>query len=118
MPSDNSKRFIGNVFVELPSVDSTNNYAIAKVRQEQAFHGNVYFAHEQYDGKGQLGKKWTAAAGDNITMSIVLHPDFLLPTQQFALSVCMAVACVGFLNNYDSNEFYTKWPNDLYWHDR
>ena len=116
MLTDNSKQFIGNSFTELPSVDSTNNYAIAKVRAGLSFHGNVFFAHEQFAGKGQFGRKWNAISGQNILITIVLQP-FLASTQQFALSACIAHACVDFLND-QAQDFFIKWPNDLYWRDR
>jgi BirA family biotin operon repressor/biotin-[acetyl-CoA-carboxylase] ligase len=113
-----SKQFIGNSFVELPSIGSTNNYAMEKVHAGQAFHGNVFFAHEQYEGKGQFGKKWNAAPNQNILMSVVLEPDFLKTSQQFAITVCVVTSCINFLNNHIPGEFIIKWPNDLYWRER
>jgi BirA family transcriptional regulator, biotin operon repressor / biotin---[acetyl-CoA-carboxylase] ligase len=118
MLTSNFKGLIGNSFVELPTVDSTNNYSVQKVHAGLAFHGNVFFAHEQFAGKGQFGKKWNAAPDQNIIMSVVLEPDFLTVSQQFFLSVCVADACVDLLNNYVPGEFLIKWPNDLYWRDR
>ncbi len=118
MPLDKLNSFIGNIFTELQSVDSSNNYAIQKVHERQAFHGNVFFAHEQFAGKGQLGKKWDATIGENIMMSVVMQPGFLIPAQQFSLSACVALACIDFLSDYSPYEFFIKWPNDLYWRDR
>jgi BirA family biotin operon repressor/biotin-[acetyl-CoA-carboxylase] ligase len=109
---------IGHNFIELKSVDSTNNYAMAKVHAGLASPGTVFFAHEQLAGKGQRGRTWTSAPGENITMSIVLKPVFLQPMQQFMLSACVALACHDFLGNYISEELSIKWPNDLYWRDR
>ncbi|HEX4371931.1 MAG TPA: biotin--[acetyl-CoA-carboxylase] ligase [Puia sp.] len=118
MLTTNFKGLIGNSFIEISTVDSTNNYTVEKVRAGLAFHGNVFFAHEQFAGKGQFGKKWNAAPNQNIIMSVVLEPDFLAVSQQFCLSVCVADACIDFLNNYVPGEFLIKWPNDLYWRDR
>jgi BirA family transcriptional regulator, biotin operon repressor / biotin---[acetyl-CoA-carboxylase] ligase len=118
MLTSNAKHFIGNSFVELPTVDSTNNFAMEKVHEGLAFHGNVFFAHEQFAGRGQFGKKWNAAPDQNIMMSVVLEPDFLTVSQQFYLSVCVASACVDLINNYIPNDLFIKWPNDLYWRDR
>jgi BirA family transcriptional regulator, biotin operon repressor / biotin---[acetyl-CoA-carboxylase] ligase len=116
MLADSSKGFIGNRFTELPVVDSTNNYAMAKVREGQAFHGNVFFAHEQVAGKGQFGKKWEGKAGQNIMMSIVIEP-FLKTSNQFHLSISIACGCIDFLRKYISAA-EIKWPNDLYWQKR
>jgi BirA family biotin operon repressor/biotin-[acetyl-CoA-carboxylase] ligase len=118
MLTSNLKGLIGNSFVELQTVDSTNNYAIEKVHDGLAFHGNVFFAHEQFGGKGQFGKKWNAAPDQNIMMSVVLEPDFLTVGQQFFLSVCVAGACIDFINDHIPNDLFIKWPNDLYWRDR
>lgn len=116
--SRNTSQPIGYNFVELKSVDSTNNYAMAQVHAGLAFHGQVYFAYEQVAGKGQRGKSWATAAGENITMSIVLEPDFLRPMQQFALSIAIALGCYDFLKKYLPADCSIKWPNDIYWRDR
>ncbi|HTQ27567.1 MAG TPA: biotin--[acetyl-CoA-carboxylase] ligase [Puia sp.] len=109
---------VGHQLVELKSVDSTNNYAMAKVHAGLAAHGSVFTAYEQTAGKGQRHKKWTSSPGRNITMSIVLEPVFLPPAQQFALSACVALACYHFLKKYIPEGLSIKWPNDLYWNDR
>jgi BirA family transcriptional regulator, biotin operon repressor / biotin---[acetyl-CoA-carboxylase] ligase len=109
---------IGHTFIELQSVDSTNNYAMAKVHAGLALHGTIFFAHEQFAGKGQRGKNWSAKPGENITMSIVLQPAFLSINQQFLLGACIAVACYDFLHEYLTDNIFIKWPNDLYLRDR
>ena len=109
---------IGHTFTELNSVDSTNNYAMAKVHAGLAFPGSVFFAHDQFAGKGQRGKTWAAEPGENIMMSIVLQPRFLTISRQFELSACIAVSCHDFLTRYLTHKVYIKWPNDLYWGDR
>jgi BirA family biotin operon repressor/biotin-[acetyl-CoA-carboxylase] ligase len=109
---------VGHNFIELNSVDSTNNYAMANVHAGLAFPGTVFFAHDQFAGKGQRGKTWAARPGENIMMSIVLQPGFLPVRSQFALSACIAVACHDFFNKYALHKVYIKWPNDLYWGDR
>ncbi len=111
-------RPLGIPFIELQSVDSTNNYALAQVHANLAQPGTCYFAHEQTAGKGQRGKSWATEKGTNITLSIVLNPGFLLPVQQFQLSACVAVATHNFLNKHAGKTIRIKWPNDLYWEDR
>lgn len=102
----------------LQSVDSTNNYAMAQVHAGLAKHGMAWFANDQYAGKGQRDKQWTASPGENITMSIALQPAFLEPSNQFQLSVTVAVAVHDFFSKYAGDETKIKWPNDLYWRDR
>jgi BirA family transcriptional regulator, biotin operon repressor / biotin---[acetyl-CoA-carboxylase] ligase len=105
-------------FKILDSVDSTNNYAMAKVRQGMATHGMAVVAKAQTEGKGQLGKTWKSIEGQSIAMSLILKTDMLRIDQQFYLSMCMALAANDFLNKYTSGQTAIKWPNDLYWRDR
>ena len=109
---------LGTPFIELQSVDSTNNYALAQIHANMAQPGTCYFAHEQTSGKGQRGKSWATDRGMNIILSIVLKPDFLQPFQQFQLSACVAVGTCQFFSKYDADSFKIKWPNDIYWRDR
>ncbi len=109
---------LGAPFIELQSIDSTNNYALARVRERLAEHGTVFFAHEQTAGKGQMGRQWLSQKDVNIAMSIVLDPGPLKVSQQFWLSACMAVAVSDLFNRYVGGDLAVKWPNDIYWHDR
>lgn len=115
----------GAPFIELQSVDSTNNYARQLIqqgglpdRQGEAQHGMVIFAHEQTAGRGQRGRVWTSEPRKNIAMSILLKPHPLRPDQQFLLSACMAVSVHDFFKSYAVDKVSIKWPNDLYWQDR
>ena len=110
--------FDGIPFTELQSVDSTNNYALARVHAGLAQDGEAFFAHEQVSGKGQMGRKWSSQKGENILLSIVHNPDPLLLSQQFQLSAAVAVGLHDFYKNYGGDETRIKWPNDLYWQDR
>ena len=118
MPLPPGIHSLGTPFIELQSVDSTNNYALAQIHAKLAQPGTCYFAHEQTSGKGQRGKTWATERGMNIIVSIVLKPDFLQPIQQFQLSACVAVATHKFLDKYDGSSLKIKWPNDIYWRDR
>jgi BirA family transcriptional regulator, biotin operon repressor / biotin---[acetyl-CoA-carboxylase] ligase len=109
---------IGDNFFVLNSVESTNNYAMARVHAGLSVHGDVYFAHEQTAGKGQRGKTWIAKPGENITMSIVLNTEALTSSQQFLLSASVALACHDLLTKKLETDVKIKWPNDLYWRDR
>lgn len=105
-------------FKILDTVDSTNNYAMARVQAGMASHGMAWFTHEQTAGKGQRGKGWETQPGKNIAMSLVLQPDFLDARQQFYLSAAIALACFKFFLGYAGDETKIKWPNDLFWRDR
>lgn len=105
-------------FTILDSVDSTNNYAMAKVRAGLAIHGEAWFSHIQTDGKGQRNSTWQTSQNVNIALSIFVEIQQLNAAQQFQLSVAVALGCYNFFNKYAGNETAIKWPNDIYWRDR
>ncbi len=116
---------IGSPFIELQSIDSTNNYARGQIqadglpdRQGISPHGTAVFAHEQLAGKGQRGKGWVTGKDNNIALSVLIKPLTLRVSQQFQLSACAAVAVHHFFSKYAGDETKIKWPNDLYWQDR
>jgi len=109
---------LGIPFIELQSVDSTNNYALAQIHANLAQSGTCYFAHEQTAGKGQRGKSWATEKDANVILSITLSPVFLQVFQQFQLSACMAAGTHNFLSKYLDKGLAVKWPNDLYWEDK
>lgn len=109
---------IGQRLIILPTIDSTNNYAMGQATAGKAEHGTVYFALEQTAGRGQRGKSWLTTPGENIMMSAVIRPQFLKTNQQFLLSAAIALACYDFFKNYAGEETRIKWPNDIYWRDR
>ncbi|MEI9944109.1 MAG: biotin--[acetyl-CoA-carboxylase] ligase [Chitinophagaceae bacterium] len=109
---------IGTPITELPSIDSTNNYALAKVHAGLAQHGMAFFAHEQVQGKGQRGKSWSSGKDTSVILSVVVNPKSLLLSQQFHLSACVAVSVYEFFSTHAGDDTAIKWPNDLYWQDR
>lgn len=109
---------IGEPFIELSEVDSTNNYAMQQVQAGMAEHGATWFAGYQTLGKGQRGKPWSAEPWQNIMMSVVVNPFFLRVENQFLLNVAVALACYDFFNAQAGTNTCIKWPNDLYWKDK
>jgi BirA family transcriptional regulator, biotin operon repressor / biotin---[acetyl-CoA-carboxylase] ligase len=109
---------IGDLFIEIPTVDSTNIYAMQQVHARMTKHGTAYFAHEQTQGKGQWGKTWDSQKAENIILSVVYEPFSLNPASAFLLSSAVALACYRFCKVYTGEEMRIKWPNDLYWRDR
>jgi BirA family biotin operon repressor/biotin-[acetyl-CoA-carboxylase] ligase len=91
---------------------------MALVRNALAKHGAAFFAHDQTDGKGQRGKKWTTSPGENIILSVIFEPENLKPWQSFYLSASVAIACYDLFKYYAGHETSIKWPNDIYWRDR
>lgn len=118
MPQQPVNSQLGMPFIELQSVDSTNNYALARLHEGLAYHGTAYFAREQVKGKGQRGRSWSSQKGANIILSLVADPHPLTAGQQFQLSAAVALGVHDFFSRYAGDATKIKWPNDLYWQDR
>lgn len=109
---------IGQPFIELPSIDSTNIYAMNQIHAHMANHGTCYMTHNQTSGKGQMGKNWHSSPHSNIAMSIVLEPNGVTLNHSFSLSAAIALACFELFNKIIGSDCSIKWPNDIYWRDR
>jgi BirA family biotin operon repressor/biotin-[acetyl-CoA-carboxylase] ligase len=109
---------IGEPFIILPTIDSTNNYAKSLLRDGLAKNGMVIFAEEQTQGRGQKSNKWESEKGLNIMLTAIVETKALSALNQFPLSCAVAVACSDFFSFYAGDETCIKWPNDLYWRDR
>ena len=118
MPQPFAHNPLGSPFIELQSVDSTNNYARSLLHEGVAEHGTAIFAHEQFAGKGQRTRSWLTEKDANIVLTIMLKPAPLQVSEQFKLSMAIAVATQNFLSKYAGNDTRIKWPNDLYYGDR
>ncbi len=107
-----------NQLIELESVDSTNNYAMARIHEGMASDGMVCLARHQWAGKGQRGKTWLSEPGQNLIMSLVIEPGTLLLRQQFIFSAAIGLGILDFLRSLKKKNWSLKWPNDVYWDDR
>ena len=111
-------RTIGDPFLILDTVDSTNIHAMAMAHARLAGHGAAFFARHQTVGKGQWGRQWHAEAGENIILSVILQPKTLSPEDPFPLHIISGLACHDLFKRYAGDETTIKWPNDIYWRDR
>ncbi len=101
---------IGCHIIRLKEIDSTNPYLIDKSELLQR-NGLVVITEMQVSGRGRAGRKFTSVIGNNVTFSVVLHPNLPLEEIQiFALLAGVAVARV--LEIYVKN-IRLKWPNDV-----
>jgi len=105
-------------FIELQSVDSTNNYARSLVSEGLASDRTAVFAHEQWAGKGQRGHNWLTQKSANIILSILANTSGVAVSDQFGVSMLTVVTLHEFFNEKTNGNSSIKWPNDLYWQDR
>lgn len=104
---------IGKKVIYLPTCHSTNDIAAEIVHAGLFTEGTVVITDNQVRGRGQRGTSWSANAGENLTFSVVLTPDFLPITDQFLISQITALAVRDYLGSYVENT-QVKWPNDIY----
>ncbi|MCQ2376109.1 MAG: biotin--[acetyl-CoA-carboxylase] ligase [Salinivirgaceae bacterium] len=107
----------GFKIVELDEVDSTNDYLKLLAEKNELPEGYTVITTEQTSGRGQQGNVWESEPGKNLSISILLRPDFLPANQMFMLSKVVAIAIIDYLNSL-GKEFLIKWPNDIYFEDQ
>jgi BirA family biotin operon repressor/biotin-[acetyl-CoA-carboxylase] ligase len=112
----NSGLFVGQNFVLLKEVDSTNNYLKQLASNSKPLpEGTVIMAENQYAGRGQQQNGWFTQAGKNLTFSILLKPAFLKITEQFDLVRAVSLGVFDALEPLLGPQLKIKWPNDIYY---
>lgn len=106
--------FVAQKIISLDETDSTNNYTIERIGQNDIVEGNVVSADFQKSGKGQRNKSWESYPGKNLLFSVALHPTFLNITKQFYLAKIAALAIVKVLEKAGIKDVSVKWPNDVF----
>ncbi len=107
--------YIGNQIIELEKVDSTNKYVLRLLEKNKKIdEGTIITTHSQYAGKGQDKNYWESEPGKNLTLSIVLQPEFLKIEKQFMLNKIIALSVYNFINSFGFKKTSIKWPNDIY----
>jgi len=105
--------FIGKVHHQMKELPSTNAFAIAWASKSRPPEGAVVQTDKQTAGRGQFGSQWLTNPGENLTLSIILYPGWLMLKQQFLLSMVAALAVHDVLLTWGLTEASIKWPNDL-----
>ena len=112
MECNNTEFYIEHLDV----TDSTNNYIRANRGRLWQVAGDrpvVVYADEQTAGRGQRGNVWQSHAGENLLVSIMVRPQAMSVSSQFALSQAAALAVKAAMGYLDIN-VVLKWPNDIY----
>lgn len=108
--------FTGQQLIWLPECASTNSEAQHLLGENRATEGCVVITDKQTAGRGQRGNTWEAAAGENLTLSVVWHPTFLRAADQFLLSQAVALAVHDWATTLLGPDpaLRVKWPNDIF----
>lgn len=99
--------------IKLNAIGSTNAYL-----KDLAFKGNlenytVVVAKEQTNGRGQMGTMWQSEGGKNLTFSVLVNFNSFLVSNQFYLSMVVALAVKDTISYYANTKITIKWPNDI-----
>jgi BirA family biotin operon repressor/biotin-[acetyl-CoA-carboxylase] ligase len=115
---------LGAPLIELSTIDSTNIYAMAQIKEGLAESGSCFRADYQTHGKGQHGRVWESSKGQNILCSYILELEKLdalkkwAPTDQIGFSAAIALGIRAFFDAHTNGDTKIKRPNDIYWRDR
>jgi BirA family biotin operon repressor/biotin-[acetyl-CoA-carboxylase] ligase len=101
---------IGCHIIRLKEIDSTNSYLKDKSELLQR-NGLVVIAEMQVSGRGRAGRKFTSVIGNNVTFSVVLHPN--LPLEEIQIFALLAGVAVARVLEYYVKNIRLKWPNDV-----
>lgn len=111
-----STLFVGQNFIKLKEVDSTNNYLKNLASNSEPLpEGTVIMADNQFAGRGQQESVWQTQSGKNISLSIYLKPSFLPLRKQFFLNMAVSLAVAEALSSFLPLPVKVKWPNDIYY---
>lgn len=102
------------MLLHVDETPSTNDLIRQLHAAERLAEGSVVACRAQTKGRGQLNNSWEAEPGKNLTFSMLLHPTFVRPSEQFVISQAVALGVVDLLDQF-SDGFSVKWPNDIYW---
>ncbi len=99
--------------MHLHETDSTNRW----LRHHAAEGITAVWADYQTQGRGQGNNHWESERGQNLTCSLLLHPQGIHANRQFRISMAVALATLDTLQPYTGEGLSVKWPNDIYWRD-
>ncbi len=99
--------------VKLNATASTNSYLREFCRKLNAKEDVLVWANEQTAGKGQIGTKWEAEPGKNLTFSVFKKVELLTANKQFYITMATSLAIFEILQNLNITNISVKWPNDI-----
>lgn len=105
--------FLPNQIIRVEQLDSTNLYALQLIKDTNPSGGTVVMALNQTEGRGQQANTWESESGKNLTISLILRPEFILAQDQFQVSMIISLGVKDYLSSYIEN-VSVKWPNDIY----
>ena len=104
---------IGSNLLFFESLPSTNTHAVALLKKDNLQEGTIIYTDYQSAGKGYSGNSWESEESKNLLISIILFPSFIIPADQFYISMSVSLGICDFLQRHIP-ACSIKWPNDIY----
>lgn len=101
-------RRLGHPLIYFPAIGSTNSYA-ADLAREGAAEGTLVTTDDQTAGRGRIGRAWRSLPGEQLILSLVLHPPF----PPHFLVMASALAVTETIERVTGLATGIKWPNDV-----
>lgn len=99
--------------IKLSAINSTNDYLKELSSRQYVENFTIVCAENQTAGRGQMGAKWDAEPGKNLTFSVLVK-DLLLGIHEiFSLNAAVAISVINALENLTIPDLSIKWPNDI-----
>lgn len=94
---------------------STNTYCLNN--SQDLDDRTVVIANYQTQGKGRMGREWVSEKDKDITMSILMKPGCSV-NEVIRYTVSLSLAVLDAIRDFDIDEVFIKWPNDIYYKDK
>lgn len=98
---------------KLYTIDSTNDYLKRISKKENTKEDMAVWALEQTAGRGQMGTKWQADTGKNLTFSVFRKVQRITINEQFYALMAASLAVKDVLAKLLIKNIRVKWPNDI-----
>ena len=99
--------------IKLDAIDSTNDFLKNLIRNQNVENYTVVVAKNQTAGKGQMGSKWEAEIGKNLTFSILVKNFIFDINDIFNVNIVVSVSILEVLKALNIPNLSIKWPNDI-----
>lgn len=105
---------IGEYSVYLEETTSTSDALKLLYSAENLPEGAVVYTDFQTKGRGQQTNSWESNPAENLLMSILLQPHFLLSDEQVWLNIVISLAMREVAEDFAKTSAQIKWPNDIF----
>lgn len=108
----NTSYFVMNI-IKLSAINSTNDYLKELSSAQYVENFTIVSAESQTAGRGQMGAKWDAEPGKNLTFSLLIKDLLLGINEIFSLNAAVAISVTSALETLAVPDLCIKWPNDI-----